>query len=242
MEWSDDAVVLCARKHGESSVILSLFTQNHGKHSGLVRGGTSRRNRGLFEPGNIVRARWRARLPDHLGAFTCELTSAIAAELLSDRLKLSGLSAICAVADAAVPEREPHHSIYDGIRVLLGSFQDDQIWPTIYVRWELGLLQELGFRLDLSACAATGQTADLIYVSPKSGRAVCGAAGEPYKDVLLPLPAFLLDSNQTGTSEEICQALRLTGYFLNRHAFSATTSQIPEARNRLIDRFRKLNP
>lgn len=240
MEWSDDAVVLSARKHGESSLIVSLLTQHHGRHSGLVRGGSSRRNRGLFEPGNFVRAQWRARLPEHLGTFTCELTEAIAAELLMDRLKLAGLSAVCAIADTAVPEREPQGSLYQGLVVLLRSFEDDRYWPTIYVRWELGLLQELGFSLDFTCCASTGQKNNLKYVSPKSGRAVSDEAGEPYKDVLLPLPGFLLENDRYASGEEIRQALKLTGYFLNRHAYAPTSSQLPEARNRLLQRFKNI--
>lgn len=216
------------------------MTQHHGRHSGLVRGGSSRRSRGLYEPGNIVRAQWRARLPDHLGTYTCELTEAIAAEMLMDRLKLAGLSAVCAIADAAVPEREPHGALYQGLVVLLRSLQDDRAWPTIYVRWELGLLQELGFSLDFTSCASTGQTHNLRYISPKSGRAVSEEAGEPYKDVLLPLPAFLLESTRYASAVEIRQALRLTEYFLNRYAFASTSSKLPEARKRLMDRFKKL--
>lgn len=238
MDWVDDAIVLSARKHGETSLIVSLLTRDHGRHAGLVRGGAGRRNRGVYQPGNLVRAQWRARLPDHLGTYTCELTKSIAADLLSNRLSLSGLSAVCAITDAALPEREPHEALYQGLLILLGSFEDDELWPTIYVRWELGLLQELGFRLDFSSCASTGQTTDLTYVSPKSGKAVSEAAAAPYKDVLLPLPGFLLDQGKTGSHGEIHQALKLTGYFLNRHAFGDSTGQIPEARKRLIERFK----
>ncbi len=241
MEWTDDAVILSARKHGEASIIVSLLTRHHGRHSGLVRGGSSRRNRGLYEPGNIVRAQWRARLPEHLGTYTCELTHAIAADLLLDRLKLAGLSAVCALADVTIPEREENQSLYEGLVVLLNSFEDDRYWPTIYVRWELGLLQELGFSLDFSCCASTGATENLTFVSPKSGRAVCEEAAAPYKDVLLPLPEFLRVGGQYGSHEDVCQALKLTGYFLNRHAFSGATGHMPEARNRLLERLRKLS-
>ncbi|NQW02339.1 MAG: DNA repair protein RecO [Rhodospirillales bacterium] len=238
MEWSDNGIVLSARKHGETSLIVSLLTECHGRHAGLVRGGAGRRNRGLFEPGNLVRAQWRARLPDHLGTYTCELTRSVAADLMRDRLKLSGLSAVCAVTDAALSEREPHQALYQGLLILLDAFADDHLWPTIYVRWELGLLQELGFSLDLSACAATGKTDGLAYVSPKSGKAVSETAAAPYKDVLLPLPAFLLDSSRTGSPGDIHKALKMTGYFLNRHAFAPTSGHIPEARNRLMERFK----
>jgi DNA repair protein RecO (recombination protein O) len=241
LEWTDNAIVLSSRKHGESSLIVSLLTDTHGRHAGLVRGGSSGRNRGLYEPGNLVRAKWRARLPDHLGTYTCELTRSVAADFMKDRLKLCGLSAVCAVTDSALPEREPHQTLYQALLILLESFADDQVWPSVYVRWELGLLQELGFRLDLSACASTGQTEGLSYVSPKSGKAVSEAAAAPYRDVLLPLPKFMLDNSQARSSADIHMALKLTGYFLNRHAYAPASGQMPEARNRLLDRFRSSN-
>lgn len=238
LDWVDDAIVLSARKHGETSLVVSLLTNNHGRHAGLVRGGAGRRNRGVYQPGNLVRAQWRARLPEHLGTYSCELTKSVAADLLSNRLSLAGLSAVCAVTDAALAEREPHKALYQGLLVLLGTFDDENLWPTVYVRWELGLLQEIGFGLDFSACASTGQTTGLTYVSPKSGKAVSEEAAAPYKDILLPLPEFLLNQRQSGSATEIQQALKLTGYFLNRHAFGASTGQIPEARKRLLERFR----
>ena len=239
MEWSDDAVVLSSRKHGESSLIVSLLTHHHGRHAGLVRGGSSRRNRGLFEPGNHVRAHWRARLEEHLGTFQCELTRSVAAELMNDRLKLSGLCSVCAVSDIALPEREPHEPLYEGLLVLINSFSDDKLWPTIYVKWELGLLQELGFGLDFSSCAATGTTENLAFVSPKSGKSVSVDAAEPYKDILLALPEFLLKDGRIGNQDDVYQALKVTGYFLNKHAFGTYPGHDPDARMRLIERFRK---
>ena len=239
MDWSDDAIVLSAKKHGESSLIVSLLTRDHGRHSGLVRGGAGRRNRGLFEPGNQVRAQWRARLADHLGTYKCELTNAVAADLLDDRFKLSGLSSICAVSDVALPEREAHRPLYDGLLILIDSFTNDALWPTIYVKWELGLLQELGFGLDFSSCAATGATENLTYVSPKSGKAVSTGAAAPYKDKLLTLPDFLTHSGQAGEFSDIHQALKLTGYFLNRHAFGTYPGHEPDARSRFMERVRK---
>ena len=239
MDWSDDGIVISARKHGESSLIVNLLTRNYGRHSGLVRGGASRRNRGLYEPGNQVRAHWRARLEDHLGTYQCELTKAVAADLLESRIKLSALSSICAISDVALPEREPHRPLYDAFIILIDSFVDDSLWPTIYVKWELGLLQELGFGLDFSSCAATGQTENLAFVSPKSGKAVSVNAAVPYKDVLLILPTFLTQSGQTGTPEDIHQALKLTGYFLNRHAFGTYPGHNPDARTRFMERLRR---
>ena len=239
MDWSDDAIVISTRKHGESSLIVNLLTSDHGRHSGLVRGGASRRNRGLYEPGNLVQAHWRARLADHLGTYQCELTKAVAADLLESRLKLSALSSICAVSDVALPEREPHRPLYDAFLILINAFSDDSLWPTIYVKWELGLLQELGFGLDFSSCAATGQTEGLAFVSPKSGKAVSVNAAAPYKDVLLTLPTFLTQTGQIGTLEDIHQALKLTGYFLNRHAFGTYPGHDPDARTRFMERLRK---
>lgn len=239
MEWTNDAIVLSARKHGETSLIIHLLTETYGRHAGLVKGGASKRNRGIFQQGNIVRANWRARLPDHLGNYSCELTKAVAADLLSNRMRLSGLSAACAVVDAAIPEREAHEPIYQGLRILIDSFTNDELWPSIYVRWELGLLQELGFGLDFSACASTGQTDDLVYVSPKSGKAVSSEAGAPYKDVLLELPPFLLTGNQPDSLRDVHKALKLTGYFLERHVFRLPNSHTPPARGRLLERLQK---
>ena len=239
MDWSDDAIVLSTRKYGETSLIANLLTRGHGRHFGLVRGGASRSKRGVFEPGNLVRVNWRARLSDHLGIFQCELTRAVAASHLENRLKLSGLSSICAVCDVALPEREAYQPIYDSFLILIDTFSDDTLWPTIYVKWELGLLQELGFGLDLSTCAATGKTKNLAFVSPKSGKAVSVEAAGPYKNVLLILPKFLTQSSQKGTIEDVHQALKLTGYFLNRHAFGTYPGHDPDARTRFVERLRK---
>ena len=242
MEWSDDGIVLAARKHGEAAAIVTLLTRGHGRHAGLVRGGAGRRARGLYQPGNRVRATWRGRLADHLGAYTCEMTEAVAAGLLADPLRLAALSAACAVAEAALPEREAHLPVYEGLEILLSSLADDDDetgWPTVYVKWEMGLLQELGFGLDLSQCAATGDTEDLTHVSPKSGRAVSAAAAKPYQGKLLNLPGFLLKAGTLGPPDEIVAGLRLTGYFLDRHVFSQRRDpKQPDARARLAERLR----
>ncbi|MBB54006.1 MAG: DNA repair protein RecO [Magnetovibrio sp.] len=233
MEWHDDGIVLATRKHGESSAIVTLLTREHGRHAGLVRGGLGPRKRGLFQPGNRVRATWRARLAEHLGSYTCEMTAAIAAPFMDDRLRLTALSAICAVAEAALPERECHKPVYEGMDILLDVLDQD-IWPTIFVKWEIGLLQELGFGLDFTCCAASGVTEDLTYVSPKSARAVSTDAGKPYKHALLRLPGFLIDTTQTASWPDIADGMRLTGFFLNRQVFSHTQSNwLPPARARL---------
>ncbi len=235
MEWSDDGIVLAARKHGETSAIVSLLTRGHGRHAGLVRGGAGRRARGIYQPGNLVRASWRARLAEHLGTYSCELVRAHAADHLRERLPLAALSAATAMVEAALPEREPHAAVYDETAALLDALGGAG-WEAVYVRWELALLAELGFGLDLTECAATGINDSLIYVSPKSGRAVSAAAGEPYRDRMLKLPAFLLPNGDRGAAgaEDIADGLRLTGYFLTHHVFTAGHRRLPAARERLV--------
>ena len=238
MHWSDDGIVLSVRRHGETSAVVTLLTRRHGRHAGLVRGGAGRRLRGILQPGNEVSAEWRARLAEHLGTFAVEPGRARVAELLDDPARLAALAAACAVTEASLPEREPHPALFDALRVLLDSLADGETWPAVYVRWEMGLLQELGFGLDLSRCAATGDVDDLAYVSPKSGRAVSRAAAEPYKHRLLPLPAFLLGA-QTGLPDgtDVKNGLALTGYFLDRHIFAGRNTTAPPARHRLVEKF-----
>lgn len=239
MDWTDDGIVLMARKHGESSAIVTLLTVGHGRHAGLVRGGGGRRARGIYQPGNLVRASWRARLEEHLGTYTCELTRAHAAAALDDPLRLAGLSAVCAIAEVALPERETHEKIYRRLLHLLEQM-DAGGWAESLVRWEMELLTELGFGLDLSACAATGSNDQLIYVSPKSGRAVSADAGQPYEDRLLTLPPYLLVENEKNDLEaspkQILEGLHLTGYFLEHHVLGPNGKKIPAARARFIDR------
>ena len=235
MEWHDDGIVLTARKHGESSAIVTLLTREHGRCAGLVRGGMNHRTRGLFERGNRVRATWKARLAEHLGSFSCELTSAVAAPFMTDQLRLVALSAGCTVAETALPEREPFKSVYEGLDILLNALDRD-IWPTIYVKWELGLLQELGFKLDLSCCAATGKTKNLNYVSPKTGRAVSEQAAKPFKHLLLRLPSFLTTPSETASWVDILHGLQLTGFFLERQVFhQGIKNTQPMARERLTN-------
>ena len=233
MEWRDDAIVLGSRKHGESSAIASLLTRTHGRHAGLVRGARSARLRGVLQAGNLVRADWRARLPEHLGTLTVELLAARTAPLLVHPGRLAALTSACALVESAVPERQPVPEIFDLMDSLTQALVDDA-WLEVYVKWELALLSTLGFGLDLTACAATGVTDDLIYVSPKSGRAVSREGGALYKDRLLPLPAFLItESDGPPTPEAIESALRLTGFFLRRHVTEPTGGQLPDARERL---------
>ncbi len=235
MDWSDEGIVLSARPHGESAALLVLLTRAHGRHAGLVRGGQGRRMRGLLEPGNRVAAEWRARLAEHLGSYTLDPIASHAAGLLDDPARLNALTAAAAVCDKALPEREPHPAAYEGFLALLAALEGDH-WAEAYVVWELGLLSELGFGLDLSGCAGGGANDQLAYVSPKSGRAVSLAAGEPYKDRLLPLPGFLVGRGAGGPAE-VAQGLRLTGHFLAHQVFGPQHQPLPPARERLAERF-----
>ena len=239
MDWTDDGIVLSARRHGETSAIVQLLTATHGRHAGLVRGGAGKRARGLYQPGNQVRAAWRARLAEHLGAYTCELATSRAAGLMDDPARLAALSAACAVAEAALPEREPHAPVYNGFIALLDALEADT-WPEVYVRWELGLLAELGYGLELDKCAATGRNDQLAWVSPKSGRAVSLSAGEPYRDRMLPLPAFLTNGSEAPPAD-IAAGLGLTGFFIDAHLCRPFGRSLPAARERLAARFADLS-
>ena len=241
MNWSDEGYVLSVRRHGEASAIVNLLTREHGRHAGLVRGGMGRRLRGVLQPGNRVAADWRGRLVEHLGSYTMEGLRDHAAGLLSDGDRLAGLTAATAVTEGALPEREPHLPIYDAFASLLDALADVQApamtWAAVYVRFELGLLAELGFGLDLSQCAVTGGQDDLAYVSPRTARAVSREAAGPYKERLLPLPAFLLpNAPEQLTTQDILEGLKLTGYFLETAVFTPHNRPLPGPRDRLVQR------
>ena len=232
MEWRDDGVILSVRKHGETSAIAEILTPEHGRCLGLVRGGRSRIRRPVLQPGNFVQVTWRARLEDHLGTFVFEPLKLSAGTIMENAFRLSGLTTLASLAQT-LPEREPHQRLYDAFRIVLDAIDNDEHWPALLVRWELGLLEELGFGLDLSKCAATGSLEKLFYVSPKTGRAVAQEAGVPYHDKLLKLPGFLLGQPVTSI-EEILDGFRLTGYFLERHIFEPRGLEMPEQRQRMI--------
>lgn len=236
MDWTDEGIVLAARKHGETAAIVSLLTREHGRHLGLVRGGAGKRARSVLQPGNRVQARWRARLADHLGTYTLELEAASGAAFLDDRLKLAGLTAALAVAETSLPEREPHQAVHAGLMDLLAKLAGDA-WPAVYVRWEIALLTDLGYGLDLSRCAATGEAKDLVYVSPKTGRAVSRAAGKPYGDRLFPLPGFLITGGNGFAPSDVADGLKLTRHFLEQHVYSHRDRGLPPARLRLEEVF-----
>jgi DNA repair protein RecO (recombination protein O) len=236
MEWTDDAILLSARRHGETSVVANLLTRAHGRHAGLVHGGMGKAARAALQAGNLLQVTWKARLSEHLGVFTWELSRAFGSVWLHDPLRLAGLSAACAMVEVCLPEREAHMAVYDGLAEVIFALNDEE-WPSLYVRWELGLLGELGYRLDLSCCAASGTTEGLSFVSPRSGRAVSLAAGTPYRDKLLVLPAFLLDET-AGDRPAVIEGLALTGYFIERHVLAQDGKGLPAARSRLVDRLR----
>jgi len=238
MQWTDDAIVLSARKHGEGGAVVHVLTPEHGRHAGLVHGGSGRRQRGNLQAGNQVRVLWRGRLDEQLGSFTVELTAARAAAWLDDAGRLGALTAAAAVVQAALPERESHPEIYTDFCDLMGALDRDPAWARAYVRWELALLADLGFGLDLGHCASTGTTDNLIYVSPRSGRAVSAEAGLPYKDKLLILPDFLRSEAGGAVADpaELVAGLKLTGHFLSHHVLEPNGGHLPPARIRLVDR------
>ncbi|MCW8842244.1 MAG: DNA repair protein RecO [Rhodobacteraceae bacterium] len=236
MDWRDEGIVLSRRKHGETSVILDVFTPEHGRHAGVVRGGTSRKMTPILQPGAQVDVTWRARLEAHIGSFTVEPVRSRAAAL-SDRMALAGLNAVTGLLSFCLPEREAYPALYRRSEQLLDLLGQGEVWPLGYLHWEQALLEELGFGLDLSACAVTGATEGLCYVSPKSGRAVSGQGAGEWADRLLPLPPCLLGRGDV-SDQDILTALQTTGYFLeHRVAPELGHKPLPEVRGRLMDVF-----
>ena len=235
MQWTDEGVILGTRRHGETSLIVELMTAAHGRHLGLVRGGRSRKQQPVLQPGNSVAAIWRARLDEHLGNYTVEATTQRAARLMEGAAALYGIQTIAALI-RLLPERDPHPELYQGLLAILDWLDDPITAGVVLVRFEARMLEELGFGLDLERCAATGTTGELIYVSPKSGRAVSRSAGEPYNNRLLALPRFMIENG--GKTEpvaaDILAGFRLTGYFLARHVYEPRGIEPPEARARFL--------
>jgi len=233
MEWRDQALIIGVRKHGETSAIVELMTQARGRHLGLVRGGRSRRMQPVLQLGNGVSAHWYARLDEHLGTYELEITRARAALIMETAAAVHGVQWLCALL-RLLPEREAHPALYASALVVADHFDKIAIAAPLLARFELGLLGELGFGLALDECAATGATQNLTYVSPKSGRAVCEAAAQPYKDRLLPLPGFLRDNGQPPEGDNLADAFRLTGFFLERDIFTPRGLLVPDARQSFI--------
>ena len=235
MEWQDEALILSARPHGETAAIVELFSRHHGRYLGLVHGGRSRKLRPILQTGNHVDATWRARLSDHLGHLTVDLTRGYAAQAMTDPASLSCLTSVASLL-RTMPERDPHPNLYEVTLFLLGYLDDSSVWPALYVRWELVLLDEAGFGLELESCAATGTREDLCYVSPRTGRAVSRQAGAPYADRLLRLPPFLRPGRSDGVAEtDVEVGLTLTGHFLRTRLFASEADGLPEPRRRLAD-------
>lgn len=233
IDWRDEGVILSLRPHGESAAIAGIFTRTHGRHAGVVRGGGARRLAPVLQPGNQVQAEWRARLADHLGVFTVEPLRS-RAHLLGDRLALAGLASACALLHLALPEREPHPALWPAT-VALFDLLGGPGWPAAYLRWELLLLAELGYGLDLRRCAVTGAAEGLAYVSPRTGRAVSRAGAGDWADRLLPLPEGLEGDGPLG-GRALGEGLRLTGHFLERAlAVTRRADVLPAARLRLVD-------
>lgn len=230
MEWTDEGIVLGVRRHGEANAILELMTRTHGRHLGLVRGGAGSRMRPVLQPGNLLRAVWRARLDEHLGNFAVEGLHLRAGGLLTSSHAVFGLTHLAALT-RLLPERDPHEGVFESLGVILDHLDEPASAAALVVRFELLLLSELGFGLDLDACAVTGSTERLAYVSPKSGRAVSADAGEEWRDRLLPLPAFLVERSAPSTiDDDIARAFALTGYFLSRHVYEPRGVPLPDAR------------
>jgi DNA repair protein RecO (recombination protein O) len=233
MQWTDEGIVLGVRRHGETSVILELMTKERGRHLGLVRGGAGKRLRGVLQPGNALRATWRARLDDHLGNYAVEAVSLRAAGYLNAAHAVHGVTHLTALC-RLLAEREPHARLHAELEMILDKLEDAAAVAPMIAQFELGFLAELGFGLDLSSCAATGTADDLIYVSPRSGRAVSAAAGAAYHDKLLRLPAFLGEGEAPPSAADLADAFSLTGFFLDRYAFAPRGLPVPDARARFV--------
>jgi DNA repair protein RecO (recombination protein O) len=234
MDWQDEGMLLFMRPHGESSAIIEMFTAGHGRHAGVVRGGASRRMAPILQPGAQLSLAWRARLEDHIGTFTVEPLRSRAA-LLSDRLGLAALGSVCVLIRAALPEREPHPRLWAATMRLCDALMEGPDWHLVYLQWELLLLEEIGFGLDLSECAVTGAATDLAFVSPRTGRAVSRIGAGAWSDRLLPLPASLL-TDLPATRADILAGLAITGHFLAREVQGlGDPPALPAARGRLTD-------
>jgi DNA repair protein RecO (recombination protein O) len=237
MDWRDQGAVLSVRRHGETAAILEVFTEAHGRHAGVVRGGASRKIAPILQPGAQLDVTWRARLDQHIGTFTVEPVKSRAASVMSDRLALAALNAVTSLLAFCLPEREPHPVLYRQSMALLDMLGENELWPLAYLRWEMALLDEMGFGLDLSACAATGAANDLAYVSPRTGRAVSRAGAGEWADRLLPLPLCLMGGD-AGTPSDIAAGLRTTGHFLETHLAPALGDRsLPDPRRRFAEAY-----
>lgn len=255
MQWSDDAILLSTRKFGENKAVARVFARNHGVYGGVVRGATSKTLRGILQAGNAVSVTWNARLSEQMGAFKVEPAKPFAAFVMMDKRKLAALTSACALLEAALPERHPYPKLYMAFYDFLQHMAERDDWQETYIRLELAILAESGFGLDLTRCAATGTTENLMYVSPKSGRAVSESAGEPYKEKLLRLPKILWRDSKNrehridqDPAQSLCDSqdwrdgLTLTGYFLEHWLIEPHGKKLPAARRRLCEMLKETEP
>jgi DNA repair protein RecO (recombination protein O) len=235
MEWVGEAVVLGSRHFGEGKLVAEVFAREHGRYGGVVHAG--RKSLPIVQAGNIVHVGWKARLSEQLGFYNpLELAEPHATRLLDDPSALAGLSSAVALIRGVTPERQAYPQLYDALIVLIEAMPHTDVWPALYTRFELGLLSAMGYGLDLSRCAVTGETEGLAWVSPRTGRAATYEAGAPHADVLLKLPPYLIDMEAELKSGDVADAFALTGYFLERRLFDHKGEGMPEARRRLIER------
>lgn len=240
MEWRDQGILLSTRRHGETSAIIEVFTPEHGRHAGVVRGGTSRKIAPILQPGAQLDVTWRARLEDHIGSFHVEPVRSRAVAAMGGRIALAGLNAVTGLLGFCLPEREPYPHLYQRSEQLLDLLGQEDVWPLAYLRWEMRLLEEMGYALELDACAVTGSQESLMYVSPKTGRAVSRDAAGAWADRLLPLPDVMRGRGAASNSE-IAQGFVTTGYFLTAHlAKGLGNKPLPEARARFVEAFSRL--
>ncbi|ETW12175.1 DNA repair protein RecO [Roseivivax marinus] len=239
MDWRDTGILLSVRRHGESSAILDVFTETRGRHAGVLRGATSRKIAPTLQPGSELDLHWRARLEDHIGTYHAEPRRSRAAQAMADPVALAGLNAVTSLLSFALPERQAHADLYRGTGIVLDTLGNRDLWPLAYLRWEVLLLEQTGFALDLGECAVTGRTEGLAYVSPRTGRAVTAEGAGAWADRLLPLPPVLAGSGNAAPSD-IVTALETTGHFLTHHlAPSLGEKPLPTARALLLDRLRR---
>ncbi|HST92581.1 MAG TPA: DNA repair protein RecO [Brevundimonas sp.] len=241
MDFTDDAFVLSARPHGDTGVVAELLTENHGRRAAYVAGGASRRMKPFLQAGARVSADYRARTSDHLGSARLEPMGEGPSALFDDPLALVGLAGAAAVAQGALPEREPHPGAFLAFEALMGAFALPEVWPAVFVRFEAGLLEDLGFGLDLSRCAVSGDMDELVWVSPRTGRAVSAAAGAPYADKLLILPPFMLGAQAGLRSGDVRAGFDLTGHFLEQFVFHPLNRPLPSARIWMLDKLAEAN-
>lgn len=237
MELSGEAIILSVHKFAEHGAVVRLLGREEGVYAGVCKHALSSRQRGTYQVGNRVHAHWRARLQEHLGTLDCEMITPVAALAMQDAHALAALASACQLVQSAIEERDPHPALYDALRELLMQMALGERWHEDYVRFELLLLAEAGFGLDLSSCAATGQIDELTYVSPKSGGAVCREAGAPYRQKLLPLPGFLLHPMAQADRRALDDGLRLTGHFLHHWLLAPHGRKLPHLRERLTQAF-----